>query len=194
MYPKGEPMTPDMVSPDYIRAATLAIRTPDGSVEVNRYKGVIPTVEKCVAEMGTDTMCAAIKMQLVALNIAANAARPMSEAVIDTVAPVVLDYILSLEVSINLADFRIVFDRAMRGDFGKVYGGIGCQDICSWFKAYEAEKMEAIDRYEDRIKQGDFNGRRSSNPTADAAKMHEVYAQYMTEKAKGANNDHPPQS
>ena len=103
-----------MVSPDYIRAATLAIRTPEGSVEVNRYKGVIPTVEKCVAEMGTDTMCAAIKMQLVAINIAANAARPMSEAVIDTVAPVVLDYILSLEVSINLADFRIVFDRAMR--------------------------------------------------------------------------------
>lgn len=184
MYPKGEPMTPAMVTPDYIRTATIAIRTPDSSVEVNRYKGVIPTVEKCVAEMGTATMEAAIKMQLVALNIAANAARPMSEAVIDTVAPVVLDYILSLEVSINLADFRIIFDRAMRGDFGKVYGGIGCQDICSWFKAYEAEKMEAIDRYEERIKQADFSGRRSSNTRADAAKMHEVYAQYLTEKSK----------
>ena len=184
MYPKGEPMTPAMVTPDYIRTATLAIRTPEGSVEVNRYKGVIPTVEKCVAEMGTATMCAAIKMQLVALNIAANAARPMSEAVIDTVAPVVLDYILSLEVSINLADFRIVFDRAMRGDFGKVYGGIGCQDICSWFKAYEAEKMEAIDRYEERRKQGDLAGYRTNHRGAEITRMRDAMHQYNLEKIK----------
>ena len=184
MYPKGEPMTPAMVTPDYIRTATLAIRTPEGSVEVNRYKGVIPTVEKCVAEMGTATMCAAIKMQLVALNIAANAARPMSEAVIDTVAPVVLDYILSLEVSINLADFRIVFDRAMRGDFGKVYGGIGCQDICSWFKAYEAEKMEAIDRYEERRKQGDLAGYRTNHRGAEITRMRDAMHQYNLEKMK----------
>lgn len=184
MFPKDEPMTPAMVMPDYIRQATAAIRTPETSVEVNRYRGVLPTVEKCVKEMGTATMEAAIKMQLVALNVAANAARPMSEAVIDTVAPVVLDYILNLEVSINLADFRIVFDRAMRGDFGKIYGGIGCQDICSWFKAYEAEKMEAIDRYEDRIKQGDLGGYRSNHRGTEITRMRDAMHQYQIEQLK----------
>lgn len=187
MYPKGEPLTTLMLSPVYIREATAAVRTADTSVEVNRYKGVIPTVDRFVEQLGSTAMEAAIKAQLVAINVASNASRPMSEAVIDSIAPILLDFILNLEVSINMADFRIVFDRAIRGDYGKIYGGIGCQDVCGWFKAYESEKMAAIDRYEERIKQGDFNGRRSSNPTADAAKMHEVYAQYLTEKSKQSN-------
>ena len=184
MYPKGEPLTTLMLSPVYIREATAAVRTADTSVEVNRYKGVIPTVDRFVEQLGTTAMEAAIKAQLVAINVASNASRPMSEAVIDSIAPILLDFILNLEVSINMADFRIVFDRAIRGDYGKIYGGIGCQDICAWFKAYEAEKMEAIDRYEERRKQGDLAGYRTNHRGTEITRMRDAMHQYQLEKMK----------
>lgn len=169
-----------MITPAYIREATSMVRNAEMSVEVNRYKGTIPTVARAVRELGRSKMEAALKAQLVAINMVANAARPMSEDVIDAIAPVVLDHILSLDIDVNMADFRIIFDRAMRGTYGKFYGGIGCQDICGWFSEYEKEKMAAIDRYEERIKAADLSGRRSS--VDDAAKMHEAMVQWMQGK------------
>lgn len=170
-----------MITPAYIRSATAYITNADMSVAETRYKApTIPTVARVTHELGRAKMEAALKAQLVTVNLVANAARPMTEDVLDAMVPVVLDHILSLDIDVNMADFRIIFDRAMRGQYGKFFGGIGCQDICAWFSAYEQEKMDAIDRYEEKIKSADLSGRRSA--VDDAAMMHAAMVEWMQGK------------
>lgn len=178
MYVKGEPVRAEMLTPNAIAAMTTDYKSPQDTVAVWAGKSYLPSIEKCIADLGRNSVEAALKLYLIRLNVATNLSRPLTEEVIDAMTPVILDHITeNLNTSVTTADLKIVFDRAMRGHYGKMYGGFGCQDVCSWFSQYDVEKMDAIDRYEERVKQGDLTGKRTS--TEDAGKFHEVYADWL---------------
>lgn len=180
-YTKGEPLTAAMLTPKAIAAMTAEYKTPQDTVAVWAGKAYVPTLNKCVTELGRGRVEAALKLYLVQLNMTTNSSRPLTEGVIDAMVPIILDHIIEdLNTSVTTADLKIVFARAMRGHYGKMYGGFGCQNVCSWFSQYDVEKMEAIDRYEEKKKQGDLGGRRMA--TDDAAKFHDVYAKYLSSK------------
>lgn len=170
-----------MLTPAAIAAMTADFKSPQDTVAVWAGKAYLPSIEKCITDLGRNRVEAVLKLYLVRLNITSNSARPLTDMAIDAMVPVILDHILEdLEVTISTADLRIVFDRAMRGYYGKMYGGIGCNEICDWFTQYDREKQEAIDQYEERRKQAELGGRRNSRD--DDGRFHEVYAEWLSKK------------
>lgn len=180
-YSKGEPVTAVMLTPKAIASMTRDYKTPADTVAVWAGKAYVPSLNKCIADLGRPSVEAALKLYLVTLNMTTNSSRPLTEGVIDAMVPIILDHIVEdLNTTITTADLKIVFERAIKGHYGKMYGGFGCQDVCSWFSQYDVEKMETIDRYEAKVKQGDLNGRRMTED--DANKFHEVYADWLRKK------------
>ena len=144
----SEPLTPMKLTIPFVEQATELIKTPKDSVNMVR-SGVsyAPSVRKIVKELGQPMMEAFVKAQLVSLNIVLNLARPMSEALIEASAPLVVRHILDDDCDINIADIRIIFDRAKMGRWGNYYNGIGLADICGWIDAYICEKCDEIEKW-----------------------------------------------
>lgn len=184
VYATDKPLTPTSLTPLAIGMATEQYRSADDTAMIWAGQGYVPSLNRCMKELGQSKVEAMLKAYLIRLNVVGNAARPLSEGAIEAMVPVILDHILNdLDVTITLADLKIIFDRAMKGHYGTPYGGFTSQDICGWFDKYNREKMEAIDRIEERRKRNDFAGRSNSRAT-ELAKMHDANAQYLTEKAK----------
>ena len=185
-YNPNEAVTAVMLSPKVINTMTAAYRSAADTAAVWEGKAYIPSIERCIKDMGRDAVEAMLKLYLVRLNVTTNAARPLTEGVIEAMVPVILNHITNdLDVTINLADLRIIFDRATTGQYGKPYGGFTCQEVCSWFDQYNREKMDAIDQIEHRRKYDELGGgRRSSGHRYEVAKMRDAMHQYQLEKIK----------
>ena len=186
MYNPNETVTAVMLSPKVINTMTAAYRSPEDTVAVWEGRAYIPSLQRCIKDMGRDSVEAMLKLYLIRLNITTNAARPLTEAAIEAMVPVILNHVVNdLDVTINLADLRIIFDRATNGYYGKPYGGFTCQDVCGWFDLYNREKMDAIDQIESRRKCDELGGgRRSSGHRYEVAKMRDAMHQYQLEKMK----------
>ena len=182
-----------MLSPKVINTMTAAYRSAADTAAVWEGKAYIPSIDRCIKDMGRDAVEAMLKLYLVRLNVTTNAARPLTEGVIEAMVPVILDHITNdLDVTINLADLRIIFDRATTGQYGKPYGGFTCQEVCSWFDLYNREKMDAIDQIEHRRKCDELGGgRRSNHRGTEMARMRDAMHQYQLDKMK---QDAQPQS
>lgn len=185
VYDRDKPLTPASLTPLAIQLATEDFRSADDSVMVREGLAYVPSINRCAKELGKAKVEAMLKAYLIRLNVVGNAARPLTEGAIEAMVPVILDHILhELDVTINLADLKIVFDRAMKGHYGTPYGGFTSQDICGWFDKYNREKMDAIDRVEERRKRNDFMTGRSDNRVGEIAAMKNAHAQYITEQEK----------
>lgn len=154
-YSKYEQLTPMKLTIPYVEKATSEIKTVRQCVTLIRDGWFYaPTVRKVVEDLGNVPMEGFIKAQLVSLNVVLNLARPMSEPLIEASAPFIVQHILDDDCDINLADLRIIFDRAKAGMFGDYYNGIGLADICGWIDAYICEKCSEIERwYQNNYKQ-----------------------------------------
>ena len=185
-YNPNEAVTAVMLSPKAINAMTAAYRSAADTAAVWEGKAYVPSLERCIKDMGRDAVEAMLKLYLVRLNMTTNAARPLTEGVIEAMVPVILNHITNdLDVTINLADLRIIFDRATTGQYGKPYGGYTCQEVCSWFDQYNREKMDAIDQIERRRKCDELGGgRRSNHRGTEMARMRDAMHQYQLEKLK----------
>ena len=147
-----------MVTPAYIREAANAIVTASQSVEMVRSGQIyVPSVRRAVKEVGEKKIAAYIKMELIQLNVLLNMARPMSEQMIEMAVPLILKHLTEEDVEPNLADLKIIFDRARTGYYGQYYGGIGYNDIIGWIDRYILdEKLPAIHAWnEERYRQDD---------------------------------------
>lgn len=175
-----------MLSPKVINTMTAAYRSAADTAAVWEGKAYVPSIERCIKDMGRDSVEAMLKLYLVRLNVTTNAARPLTEGVIEAMVPVILNHITNdLDVTINLADLRIIFDRATTGQYGKPYGGYTCQEVCSWFDQYNREKMDAIDQIERRRKCDELGGgRRSNHRGTEMARMRDAMHQFNLEKMK----------
>ena len=178
-------MSVAMLNPASIQAMTQQYRSADDTVELWTGAAYVPSLKHCIHELGRERVEAMMKIYLIRLNVTTNAARPLTEEVIEGMVPVIMDHIVNdLETTITLADLRIVMDRAMRGYYGKPYGGFGCQEICGWFDQYDREKMDAIDAFEMRRKDAEMNGARTNHRGLKEARMRDVMHQYNLEKMK----------
>lgn len=107
----------------------------------------LPSVSKVVETMGYKETAAMIVLQIERLGMMLNVSKPMAPEAVAETAKMVVDGCTSAGVNITFADIDIVFQRAMRGGCGKLYGGFGCADILGWFDGYFAEKTEEYVRY-----------------------------------------------
>lgn len=174
-----------MLTPKAIQTMTQQYHNASDMVAVWTGDAYVPSLDRCFRELGRERVEAMLKIYLIRLNVATNASRPLTEDVIEIMVPVILDHIVNdLETTITLADLRIVMDRAMRGYYGKPYGGFGCQEICGWFDQYDREKMDAIDTFEMRRKDAEIHGARTNHRGREVARMCDAMHQYNLEQMK----------
>lgn len=142
---RNEPITAAMLTPTYIREATGGVFSASQSVELVRSGTYIPSVRKVVSEVGETRLAAYIKIELIQLNTLLNLGRPMNEIFLETAVPLIVRHLTDEDVEPNLADLKIIFDRARTGFYGTYYGGIGYNDIIGWIDSYILdEKLPAI--------------------------------------------------
>ena len=176
-----KPITEVMVTPTYINEATRLVTSPRKSVELSKSGRLyLPTVRKVVRELGAQGMETCIKLQLVNLNLILNLPRPMNNDMITATAPLVVQHILDDDCDLNLADLRIIFDRAKKGVYGSFYGGIGCADIIGWIDGYIAEKCNEYERWhQNEYNRDDPYQRISTDASKERDAYHEAMAHYI---------------
>ncbi len=183
-----------MLTPKAITDATADVTSAQHSVDLTRGrnpKGYLPTIGEIRRNMGEQSAADVIRMQLAWLNTQVNATRPLTSVQIDIMAPFILEHMMQAAISYNVADVKIIFQRAAAGVYGKLYGGIGAQDVCQWLDAYEQEKIDAIDRWEGQQRNVDPYDRRSLDVSGDQSINHAAQVWYQQMKFNQQNpQDH----
>lgn len=151
----------------------------------------LPSVSKVVETVGYRETAAAIVLQIERLGMMLNVSKPMAPEAVAETAKMVVDGCTSAGVNITFADIDIVFQRAMRGGYGKFYGGFGCADILGWFNGYISEKAEEYVQYNiEKSQQLDSGGERSyDRAKAKDREAHQVAAEYYRMTSKDKNNE-----
>lgn len=145
---------------------------------------IVPSVNRLVRELGYKETAALIVMQLTRLETMLNVSKPMQPEALAETATMVVDSCLDAGVGINAADIDIIFKRALKGEYGKFYGGIGCADVLGWFRKYFNEKTEACVQHNiEKSSEYNYYSPRSSEAAADREKeYHKAAAEYYRSK------------
>ena len=187
VFKRDEPVTAAMITPAYIREATGGIFSASQSVEMVRGGMYVPSVRKAVKDVGEERLAAYIKIELIQLNTLLNLARPMSEVFLETSVPLILKHLTDEDVEPNLADLKIIFDRARTGFYGTYYGGIGYNDIIGWIDSYILEeKLPAIHAWHNERYRQDDPYQRSCGHDRDA--YHAASGWHMKEQPNNTSN------
>ena len=175
-----------MITPDAIDVMTADYNSPADTVAVWAGDKYVPSIDRCIAEIGRTKVEALFKLRLIRLNVLSNASRPMTEPMIDQLVPTLINTITAdCASTFTLADIRIIFDRAERGYYGKMYGGYNSADIIGWFRDYDQEKCQAIDAFEIRRKDAELSaGAGNNNVISELAKNRDAQRWYIQEKAR----------
>ena len=175
-----------MLTNAFINEATRTVTSPRKSVELSKSGQLyLPTVRKVVKEVGAQGMETCIKAQLISLNLILNLARPMTDQMIAETAPLVVQHILDDDCDLNLADLRIIFDRAKKGVYGSFYGGIGSADIIGWIDGYIAEKCNEYERWhQNEYSRDDPYQRISTDASKERDAYHEAMAKFVSDGTK----------
>ena len=149
----------DTLSPSSLSMAVreAGITTVRKSVESN-----FPSINRIVKELGYKETAALMVAHITRMEALLNVSRPMLPEAMAETAKCVIDTCLESGVNINAADIEIVFKRACSGRYGSYYGGIGCNDVLTWFNNYISEKAEEYVQYNiEKSQQYDTGGERS---------------------------------
>jgi hypothetical protein len=87
--------------------------------------------------LGMDSVLAVIELHLVSLNSAVNVSNHLNENQIKEIAI----EILSVHYYLNMVEIGLIFRKAKRGEFGKLYGALNMVDILIWFSTYYEERI-----------------------------------------------------
>lgn len=174
-----------IVSTDYEpRALSVAMREAGIDTVAKSVRSNVVSVNRLVKELGYKETAALIVMQLTRLEMMLNVTKQMQPEALAETATMVVDSCLGAGVGINAADIDIVFKRALKGEYGKFYGGISCADVLGWFNKYYAEKSEAYVQYNiEKSSEYNCHSPRSSEMAADREKeYHKAAADYYRSK------------
>ena len=178
----------ELLSPAALSMAVreAGITTVRKSVESN-----FPSINRIVKELGYKEPAALMVAHITRMEALLNVSRPMLPEAMAETAKCVIDTCLESGVNINAADIEIVFKRACSGRYGSYYGGIGCNDVLTWFNNYISEKAEEYVQYNiEKSQQLDNGGERSyDRAKAKDREAHQVAAEYYRMTSKDKNNE-----
>ncbi|MBR6774574.1 MAG: hypothetical protein IKM23_02520 [Bacteroidales bacterium] len=125
------------------KALSIAMREAGIDTVAKSVRSDVVSINRLVRELGYKETAALIVMQLTRLEMLLNVSKPMHPEAIAETATMVVDSCVTAGVGVNVADIDIIFKRALKGEYGKIYGGISCAEVLRWFNEYYMEKSEA---------------------------------------------------
>ena len=88
--------------------------------------------------LGSEKVCALIKLHLIELNEILNLKKPLTERMIDVIAEDIMDEFKLL----TMADVYLVFKRIRTGYYGEMYESINGAKMIPWFREYFHERCD----------------------------------------------------
>ena len=89
-----------------------------------------------IKEFGFDTVQAIIELHLLALNQSVNVGKPLTEFQIKEISIEIISEFYYL----SIVEISLIFRKAKRGDYGKLYNTLNIVDILTWFTTYCEER------------------------------------------------------
>lgn len=129
------------------KALSLAMREAGIDTVAKSVRSDVVSVNRLVRELGYKETAALIVMQLARLEMMLNVSKQMHPEAMAETATMVVDSCINAGVGVNAADIDIIFKRALKGEYGKIYGGISSAEVLRWFNEYYVEKSEACVQY-----------------------------------------------
>tara|TARA_R110000764_G_scaffold4073_3_gene16839 strand:- start:71 stop:631 length:561 start_codon:yes stop_codon:yes gene_type:complete len=90
-----------------------------------------------VNNVGRDTLQAIVEVHIWNLNASMNLQNKLNEIQVVEIAM----ELMSLYYYLGMEDIFLVFRKAKRGEYGKIYGSLSMIDIFEWFNKYDQERM-----------------------------------------------------
>ncbi len=181
------------VSKETLTPAALSMAVREAGITTVRrsIESGFPSIGSIVRQLGYKETAALMVAHIARLETMLNVSRPMQPEAMAETAKTVIDTCLESGININAADIEIVFKRACSGRYGSYYGGIGCNDVLTWFNNYISEKAEEYVQYNiEKSQQFDSGGERSyDRAKAKDREAHQVAAEYYRMTSKDKNNE-----
>lgn len=189
----NEQNAPATISKETLAPAALSMSVREAGITTVRrsVESNFPSINRIVRELGYKETAVLMVAHITRLEALLNVSRPMLPEAMAETAKCIIDTCLESGISINAADIEIVFKRARSGRYGSYYGGIGCNDILTWFNDYISEKAEEFVRYNiEKSQQYDSGGERSCDRAkAKDREAHHVAAEYYRLTKENNNNE-----
>lgn len=181
------------ISKELLAPAALSMAVREAGITTVRksVESNFPSINRIVKELGYKETAALMVAHITRMEALLNVSRPMLPEAMAETAKCVIDTCLESGVNINAADIEIVFKRACSGRYGSYYGGIGCNDVLTWFNNYISEKAEEYVQYNiEKSQRFDSGGERSyDRAKAKDKEAHQVAAEYYRMTSKDKNNE-----
>jgi hypothetical protein len=120
-------------------------------------------ISALVKQVGEDKIQALIELHIWQLNSTMNLNNKLNETQVMEIAI----EIMSIYFYLSIEDIFLVFRKAKRGEFGKVFGSLGMIDIFEWFKKYDEERTKSYIQSSTKNVSND-NSKRSSEKDSEA--------------------------
>ena len=182
-----------IISKETLTPAALSMAVREAGIVTVRQsiESKFPSINRIVNELGYKETAALMVAHITRMEALLNVSRPMLPEAMAETAKCVIDTCLDSGVNINAADIEIVFKRARTGRYGSLYGGIGCNDILTWFNGYISEKAEEYVQYNiEKSQQYDTGGERSYDMAkAKDREAHRAAAEYFRQSEIKKHNN-----
>ena len=166
-----------------VAAADRSITTAAESV---RTAGQV-SVKRFAKEFDERGLAAVILAHLTMVEDMLNVARPMKPEAMAQLAKNVAALLLADDMTVTMADIRIVADRLAAGEAGQVFGGLNAPMVTKAFTDYMAEKGNAFaDLREQQAKAqyGGYGERSTASHDAELKKHRQAMHDYQLGKMK----------
>ena len=182
-----------IISKETLTPAALSMAVREAGIVTVRQsiESKFPSMNRIVNELGYKETAALMVAHIAKAETMLNVSRPMEPEAMAETAKTVIDTCLESGININAADIEIVFKRACSGRYGSYYGGIGCNDILTWFNSYISEKAEEYVQYNiEKSLQYDTGDMRSyDRAKAKDRETHRAAAEYFRQSEIKKHNN-----
>lgn len=143
------------------------------------WRAKTPSLARINREAGTDLVIDLLSLWITRINKMLNITNPMNPEQITYTSR----QVFTQNPMLTIADIKLVFDRAVTGQYGKDYNRLDSSVICTWFRTHWEERLQAAETVNI-----DTHASKKENPWAPRSgefekdKMKEAMNHYLTQK------------
>lgn len=136
-------------------------------------------LSKLTKDIGSDRIQALIELHIWQLNSTMNLQNKLNETQVMEIAI----EIMSMYYYLTMEDIYLIFRKAKRGEWGKVYGSLSMIDVFEWFSKYDLQRTEFY------VNKNTENRHNDSSPRSSEKDSEAMHIARLTNYSKDIKKD-----